>query len=78
MVVTLGVVLAAACAAGDAPKPPKLDQWALYDSDDHTIIKKSREGVCHDYKSGNFERTVHYTAYRTMADCKASGGREAR
>jgi hypothetical protein len=72
------VVLAAACAASDVPQPPKLDQWALYDSDNATIIKKSREGICHSYRSANFERTVHYTAYRTLEDCKASGGREPR
>jgi hypothetical protein len=69
------VALAAACVASDVPKPPKLDQWALYDSDDATIIKKSREGICHDYRSASFERTEHYTAYRTLEDCKASGGR---
>lgn len=71
-------LLSAACVAGDVPKAPKLDQWALYDSDDATIVKKSREGICHDYKSGNFERTAHYVAYRTMDDCKASGGREKK
>jgi hypothetical protein len=74
----VAVCLAAACGASDAPKAPKLDQWAVYDSDDGTIIKKSREGVCHSYKSSNFVRTVHYTAYKTMEDCKASGGREAK
>ena len=72
------IVLSAACVASDVPKAPKLDQWALYDSDDATIVKKSREGICHDYKSGNFERTVHYVAYRTMEDCKTSGGREKK
>ena len=71
----IAIVLSAACGAGDVPKPPTLDQWAIYDSDDQTIVKKSREGVCHDYKSGSFLRTTHYTAYRTMEDCKASGGR---
>jgi hypothetical protein len=70
--------LAAACAASDVPQAPKLDQWAIYDSDDATIIKKSREGVCHSYHSASFERTVHYTAYRTLEDCKTSGGREPR
>jgi hypothetical protein len=76
--VAVVAILFAACAASDVPKPPKLDQWALYDSDDHTIVKKSRDGVCHDYTSGHFEHTVHYTAYRTMEDCKTSGGREAK
>jgi len=71
-------MLTAACVASDVPQAPKLDQWAVYDSDDATIIKKSREGVCHSYHSANFERTVHYTAYRTMEDCKASGGREPK
>jgi hypothetical protein len=78
ILVSLGIVaivLSAACGASDVPKPPKLDQWAVYDSDDQTIVKKSREGVCHDYKSGSFARTTHYIAYRTMEDCMASGGR---
>ena len=72
---TVSAVLSAACMAGDAPVAPKLDQWALYDSDDGTIIKKSRSGICHDWHSGNFKKTEHYTAYRTMEDCVKSGGR---
>jgi hypothetical protein len=71
-------VLSVACMAGDAPVAPKLDQWALYDSDDGTIIRKSRSGICHDWHSANFRQTQHYTAYRTMEDCVKSGGKEAR
>jgi hypothetical protein len=76
--VLAATLLSAACAASDVPKAPKLDQWAVYDSDDATIVKKSREGICHDYRSGSFEHTLHYVAYRTMDDCKASGGREKK
>ncbi len=72
---SVAALLSVACVASDVPKAPRLDQWAIYDSDDATIVKKSREGICHDYKSGKFERTLHYVAYKTLDDCRASGGR---
>ncbi len=64
-------------AATSAPAPAAGDK-ALYDSDDDTIVKKSRDGICHDSSSGRFVRTLHYRAYRNMKDCLDSGGRRPR
>ncbi len=60
-----------------APAKPDSKDKALYDSDDPTIVKKSRQDICHDQKSGSFAGTIHYRAYRTMKDCLDSGGRRA-
>jgi hypothetical protein len=48
----------------------------LYDTDDRTIVKKSRTGICHDSRSPNFDGTIHYAAYRSMSDCVRSGGKD--
>lgn len=47
-----------------APAKPASKDKALYDSDDSTIVKKSRQNICHDQKSGSFDATIHYRAYR--------------
>lgn len=66
-------------AASPAPATaPVAGDKALYDSDDDTIVKKSRDGICHDAGSGRFVRTLHYRAYRNMKDCLDSGGRRPR
>lgn len=57
--------------------PAKADK-ALYDSEDQTIIKKSRNNICHDRTSGAFVLTTAFKAYRTMKDCLESGGRLPR
>lgn len=49
---------------------------ALFDTDDPTIVKKSRDGLCHDSSSAVFADTVHFIAYRTLQDCLQSGGRK--
>jgi hypothetical protein len=64
-----------------APRPgtaPAVPDKALFDSDDLTIVKKSREGVCHDATSAGFAQTLHYRAYRNLKDCLDSGGRRPR
>lgn len=58
-------------------KPAKVDK-ALYDTDDQTIIKKSRSDICHDRTSGSFNLTTNFKAYRTMKECLESGGRLPR
>jgi hypothetical protein len=37
--------------------------------------KKSRENVCHDKSSSNYKTIKYFIAYKTMAQCLASGGR---
>lgn len=60
-----------------AQTPAKPDK-ALYDTEDPTIIKKSRSNICHDRTSGSFGLTTSFKAYRTMKDCLESGGRLPR
>ncbi len=38
-------------------------------------VKKSKSGICHDKTSPYYARTENYTAYGSIADCIASGGR---
>jgi hypothetical protein len=40
-------------------------------------VKKSRENICHDVKSPNYRQLRKFVAYRSMAACLTSGGREA-
>jgi len=62
--------------AAEQPSPPsKRGSKALYDSDDPTIIKKSRNNICYDSSDGRFATIFHYTAYANMKDCLAEGGR---
>lgn len=51
------------------------DNKALFDTDTPGIIKKSRNGICHDDTSASYGETLHFTAYRTLQDCLQSGGR---
>jgi hypothetical protein len=39
------------------------------------IVKRSGSGLCHDKHSQWYERTSHYTAYKTMPNCLAAGGK---
>jgi hypothetical protein len=41
----------------------------------HAAVKKSRENVCHDKSSPNYSTLKYFIAYKTLADCLASGGR---
>ena len=67
---------AVACQADQQRHPPaKPDGKALYDSDDPTIVKKSRKNICYDSSDGRFGKIDHYTAYANMKDCLANGGR---
>ena len=77
--------MAACVASGGQPRkgsietaatPAKHAGKALYDSDDPTIVKKSRGNICYDSTSGRFTEMVHFTAYRDMEDCVADGGRD--
>ena len=73
------VALLSSASCARATEPPlacKSGSLVLYDSDDQTIVKKSRTGVCHDNRSPNFDGMMHYTAYRSMSDCVTSGGKE--
>jgi hypothetical protein len=40
-------------------------------------VKKSRENICHDQSSPNYQMLRYFIAYRTMSECLRSGGREA-
>lgn len=48
--------------ASPAVKPPPL-------------VKMSSSGICHDQDSPHYQRTSRYTAYSSVADCLAAGGR---
>ena len=39
------------------------------------MIKKSKRGICHDPSSRWYKRTKHFTAYKSLDECLASGGR---
>jgi len=51
---------------------------ALWDTDDQTIVKRSRNNICHDKNDPSFELTLHFRAYKTMKDCLDSGGKAAK
>lgn len=53
------------------------DNKLLFDTDAINIVKKARDGFCHDAASASFTEIVHFAAYRTMQDCLQSGGRAA-
>ena len=38
-------------------------------------VKKSRENLCHSKTSSNYKTIKYFVSYKTMAECKASGGR---
>jgi cardiolipin synthase len=39
------------------------------------VIKKSKSGICHPPGSGSYNQTKNFTAYTTIEECLASGGR---
>ena len=39
------------------------------------VIKKSASGLCHDSQSQWYERTTRFTAYKSMENCLAAGGK---
>jgi hypothetical protein len=39
-------------------------------------VKKSRENVCHDAHSPNYNSLKYFISFRTMTACVSSGGRE--
>jgi hypothetical protein len=39
------------------------------------IIRRSESGICHDSTSAYYTRTRTYTAYDTLSECLAAGGR---
>lgn len=48
---------------------------ALYDTDDISIIKKSRDGLCLDATDATFSSIVRFSAYAKLEDCLGDGGR---
>lgn len=42
---------------------------------DKGIVKKSRSGICHGPSSPYYAQTQNYTAYPSIDECLASGGR---
>jgi hypothetical protein len=38
-------------------------------------VKKSTTGICHAIGTTYYSKTTNYTAYNSIADCLASGGR---
>lgn len=50
-------------------RPPNPDRFAA--------VKKSRENVCLDKSSPNYNMLRHFVAYQNMRTCITSGGREA-
>lgn len=42
----------------------------------NAAVKKSRENICHDRHSPNYEMLRYFVAYRTMDECLMSGGRQ--
>lgn len=51
-------------AAAPAAKPP--------------VVKLSSSGICHDQRSPHYERTIRHTAFTSLDDCLAAGGRLPR
>jgi hypothetical protein len=45
--------------------------------DRRTPVKKSRENICHDQRSPNYQMLRYFIAYRSMSECLRSGGRES-
>ena len=41
-------------------------------------VKLSRSGICHDITSPWFTRVSNFKAFKTMADCLATGAREPK
>lgn len=39
------------------------------------IVKQSSSGICHDERSPHYQRTNRYTAFTSLAECLAAGGR---
>ncbi|HEU4532203.1 MAG TPA: hypothetical protein VFR59_13505 [Steroidobacteraceae bacterium] len=72
--VALTLPLLLACSAGGAQSSDK----AFFDTADQTIVKRSRQNICHDRTHAKFKETLHFRAYRTMQDCLDSGGERAK
>ena len=47
-------------------------------AEQQTVVKKSASGICHCPGGQFYERTSNFTAFETLADCLASGGREPK
>jgi hypothetical protein len=77
---TAGAAEVAAAAVSPAPaatpvKPAvPLPDRALFDSDDPTLVKRTRDGQCLGVQSSAFGRQEHFRAYRSLQDCLDSGG----
>jgi hypothetical protein len=58
----LALILTTTAAAAEEAKPVKL----------------SENGICHTESSTHYNRTKNYTAYDTLDECLAAGGRLPR
>ena len=38
-------------------------------------VKKSRTGICHEYKSKYYDQTKHFEVFQSLDECINSGGR---
>ncbi len=48
------------CVSCDSANPP---------------VKKSRTGICHEYKSKYYDQTKHFEVFQSLDECINSGGR---
>jgi|APGre2960657373_1045057.scaffolds.fasta_scaffold17569_1 hypothetical protein len=44
-------------------------------SANQSIVKMSKTRICHDKNSSYYSRTIHFTAFNTLGECLAAGGR---
>lgn len=52
-----------------APAPKTVPR----DTTNHSVIKLSNKGICHEPGSTYYSRTIHFTPYNTLADCLKVG-----
>ena len=41
----------------------------------HVPVKKSKNGICHEYGSKYYEQTKHFKVFQSIDECINSGGR---
>lgn len=62
-------------AGSQSPPVPPIEDKAFFDTSDLTVIKRSRNNICHVPGSPSYSQTLEFRAYRTLRDCLDSGGR---
>jgi len=71
----LGVLVTLTVACGQVADAK---DKAIFDTDDTTIVKRSRNNICHVASDPAFAQTQRFKAYRTLQDCLDSGGKRPR